>query len=293
MKKIFSILAAAVIAFSFSSCEKGNSVEMNGFKITVDSITSTGAFISVEPADSTVIYAYGIASAEELKGQNADSIAASIQDYYGAYYTFEQLVQYGLFVQGPASDSWAGYLDPNTDYAAYAFAIEEDSLGNWVAPKGWAVKYFRTKPLTPKETVALDSLAGKATLYPDSLTNDFQILVSNSTYEVAITLTEIAGAEGNFTEKDFYTNSYSVYNYVAWGEGDDDWTELATLSIRGSLNANNDKYTFSGSAIGKNEVKYTFDNVTVDYAVYDGTNGAPAKAPARKGAAKKELKKDE
>lgn len=288
MKKIFSILAAAVIAFSFSSCENGNSVVMNGFKINVDSITSTSAFTHVESSDTATYFSVSLYAAEALKQYSADTLAADgleeIKMFMDYGFTLEELVDYGVVGLGTAEYSWSE-LPVNTEIAVVAFQILENESGELSVGK-IATLIFRTKPITPKETIALDSLAGTAVLYPEDGSNDFQILVSNSTYEVSITLTEIASAEGSFTEKDFYDDGYYYYNYVEWGSDDNDWTPMATLSIRGSLNANKDKYTFSGSAIGKNEVKYTFDNVTVDYAVYDGTNGAPAKAPARKAAKK-------
>ena len=59
MKKIFSIVAfAAAFAFAFTSCKEKPQPEPEvpaDFKITVDSLTMTSAFISVEPLDSSII----------------------------------------------------------------------------------------------------------------------------------------------------------------------------------------------------------------------------------------------
>ena len=282
MKKIFSILAVAAIALSFASCGEGNSVEMNGFKITVDSITATGAFVSVVPADTTVAYYYGLWEAEELKGQTADSITALLTEYYGKY-SIDLLVQYGILKQGAYEASYEGYLTPNTDYAAFAVALEQDSTGTFIAPKGWAVKYFRTPAIAPKETVALKDLVGTFD-YENEL---LQLYASNDSIAFLITV-NAKNPNGSFTEKNFYDDGYYIMNYVEWGDGANDWAQLAGLSINGSFNADQSVYTFSGSIIGANAVKYTFDKVeTIQYVEDEGGE----EAPARKVAAKKALKK--
>ena len=281
MKKIFSILAAAVIAFSFTSCNEGSTVEMNGFKITVDSITETSAHIVVEPADTAAYYVLQLLTAEDCKTYNTDSVLADFNDYF-ANYDLELLAQYKYVYQGTIESSID--LSSNTEYTAFAFVIEKhDSV--FVAPKGTAIKHFRTPAITPKETVAVN-LAASFSYYPAEAEGEnemIQIISNDAEKNVTLVFTlEAPKVNGKLTEKNFFTYSSSVYNYVEWGDGDDDWAPLASLDLNGSFNADSTKYTFSGSTVGDNAVKYTFSNVEA--------TSASAGTPARKAAPKKGLK---
>lgn len=282
MKKIFSILAAAVIAFSFSSCEKGNSVVMNGFKINVDSITESSAFTHVEFADTTTYFSVSLYAAEALKQYPADTLAAygleTIAGYVSYGYTLADLAKYGVVNLGTFEYSWSG-LPANTDIAVIAYQILENESGELSVGK-IATLIFRTKDIIPAKVVALTDLT--QTDFFDYRDFDGSWLVyanrADSTQEIAL----------NIYDEDF-TGTYTVsdiegeYSYVF---ADTTIVDIAKASITGTENAEAQTATLDGWVIGTNAVKYTFNFTfsTVEAA------GAPVRKAAKKINTNKEIK---
>lgn len=282
MKKIFSILAAAVIAFSFSSCEKGNSVVMNGFKISVDSITESSAFTHVESADTTTYFSVSLYAAEALKQYPADTLAAygleTIAGYVSYGYTLADLAKYGVVNLGTFEYSWSG-LPANTDIAVIAYQILENESGELSVGK-IATLIFRTKDIVPTKVVALTDLT--QTDFFDYRDFDGSWLVygsrADSTQEIAL----------NIYDEDF-TGTYTIsdiegeYSYVF---ADTTVVDIAKASITGTENAEAKTATLDGWVIGTNAVKYTFNFTfsTVEAA------GAPVRKAAKKINTNKEIK---
>ena len=282
MKKIFSILAAAVIAFSFSSCEKGNSINVNGFKISVDSITESSAFTHVESADTATYFSVSLYAAEALKQYPADTLAAygleRIAYYVSSYgMTLEELAGYGVVNRGTFEYSWSG-LPANTDIAVIAYQILENDSALSVGKI--ATLIFRTKDIVPTKVVALTDLT--QTDFSDYRDLDGSWLVyanrADSTQEIAL----------NIYDEDF-TGTYTVsdiegdYSYVF---ADTTIVDIAKASITGTENAEAKTATLDGWVIGTNAVKYTFNFTfsTVEAA------GAPVRKAAKKLNTNKEIK---
>ena len=158
MRKIFSILAAAVIALSFASCEKTDP-GMKFFHMKVTDITDSSAVLSITPADTTVAYYLNCYNAREVDEYNLDTLIASdinfLQGGLDGGLTKEQIIDYYLY-QGPFGPYTADGLKLNTEYVFWAYEVvfEEDkvSLGRV------AVKRFTTKTIPVVETVDLGAL---------------------------------------------------------------------------------------------------------------------------------------
>lgn len=281
MKKIFSILAAAVIAFSFSSCENGNSVVMNGFKINVDSITATSAFTHVESSDTATYFSVALYSAADLKKYSADTLAADgleeIKMFMDYGFTLEELVGYGVVGLGTAEYSWSG-LPVNTEIAVVAFQILENESGELSVGK-IATLIFRTKDITSTEVVALTDLT-QNDLY-DYRDYDGSWIVdayrTDYTQEIAL----------NIYDEDF-TGTYTMsdidgdYSYVFI---DTTQVGIAKASITGTENAEAQTATLDGWVIGTDAVKYTFN-----FTFSTVEAGAPARKAAKKINTNKEIK---
>lgn len=282
MKKIFSILAAAVIAFSFSSCEKGNSVVMNGFKISVDSITESSAFTHVESADTTTYFSVSLYAAEALKQYPADTLAAygleTIAGYVSKGFSLAELAKYGVVNLGTFEYSWSG-LPANTDIAVIAYQILENESGELSVGK-IATLIFRTKDIIPAKVVALTDLT--QTDFYDYRDLDGSWLVyanrADSTQEIAL----------NIYDEDF-TGTYTISDiegYYSYVFADTTIVEIAKASITGTENAEAKTATLDGWVIGTNAVKYTF-NFTFSTVEAEG---APVRKAAKKINTNKEIK---
>ena len=78
MKKILSVVAAAVIALSFASCKGGkNTPEAEKFAIAITDITSTGATITITPADTTAYYYWSVVASELLQKSTQQTVLLS------------------------------------------------------------------------------------------------------------------------------------------------------------------------------------------------------------------------
>ena len=290
MKKIFSILAVALVAFSFASCNGNNPTpgKDGKFAILVENITATSADITVTPTDTAAYYYWTVYYAESIK-EAGDSLGAYLaEDLKAEYgpYDWDVVAAY-VMSQGEVNYSFSE-LPSETDLAVVAFYL--DSTYTVLGEVG--IKEFTTPKLEIEETVALNITSATVDL---SLMKDDGLMGISAEAQDGYALKLIFYAEqasGTFTEEAFYSDGKYVYNYVEWGEGDDDWTTLEKMNLDGALNKEGTEYAFSGSVVGDNGVEYTF-SATATIAEEEGGEAA-AFAPKRvvkKAALKESAKK--
>lgn len=290
MKKIFSILAVALVAFSFASCNGNNPTpgKDGKFAILVENITATSADITVTPTDTAAYYFWSVYYAESIKNVG-DSLGAYLaEDFKAEYGSYDwDLVASYLLTKGEDNYSFSE-LPSETDLAVVAFYL--DSTYTVLGEVG--IKEFTTPKLEIEETVALNITSATVDL---SLMKDYGLMGISAEAQDGYALKLIFYAEqasGTFTEEAFYSDGQYVYNYVEWGEGDDDWTTLEKMNLDGALNKEGTEYAFSGSVVGDNGVEYTF-SATATIAEEEGGEAA-AFAPKRvvkKAALKESAKK--
>lgn len=280
MKKIFSILAAAVIALTFASCEKnGGTIDQNGFKITVDSITATGAHATVTPADTNMYYGVVLYKTKDVA--KVDTLVAQLTEYVADLsalaekykVTLDDLVNYEYIYKGVFDESIDG-IPSSTDFTFVAFEIKEVN-SVWTLGKYASIK-FSTKELKPEKTVALTISSAEYSYYESY--GLVQLSIEDETNGLTMGLVfEAENMTGTFTEEDFYEDGQYVYNYVEWGKGDNDWAPLSKLQLTGKFNEETGVYAIEGAAIGENLVEYTFKGNATEHVA----SGAPAKAASK------------
>jgi len=127
MKKFFAFVAAALVAFSFTSCDKKkDEPALASLNIEVSDITYKSAHVKVTPSDEKAIYFWNIASQadlDEYKLTIADYAKEEIE-YYAANYSYAKLVEGGLIIEGGA-DEYDFDLDAESEYVVYAFVTNE------------------------------------------------------------------------------------------------------------------------------------------------------------------------
>lgn len=285
MKKFFAFVAAALVAFSFTACNENNPTGKGGkFAILVENVTATTADVTVTPSDTAAYYYWSVFYAESVK-EAGDSLsiylAENLKAQYGSY-DWDLVASY-LLSKGQDNDALTG-LPSETDLAVVAFYL--DSTYTVLGEVG--VKEFTTPKMEIAETVALDFASAELDL---SFYQEYGIVGLSGKAQDGYDLELFFYADelnGTFTESDFYSDGQYVYNYVEWGDGDEDWTPLAKMNLVGALNEEATEYTFSGSVIGNNAVEYTF-NAIATVAAEEEEGGEDATAPKR--AAKKEAHK--
>ncbi len=289
MKKFFAFVAAALVAFSFTACNENNPTpgKDGKFAILVENVTATTADVTVTPSDTSAYYYWSVFYAESIKNVG-DSLgiylAENLKAEYGSY-DWELVASY-LLTKGQDNYALTG-LPSETDLAVVAFYL--DSTYTVLGEVG--VKEFTTPKMEIAETVALNFTSAELDL---SYYQDYGIVGLSGEAQDGYDLELLFYADelnGTFTENDFYSDGQYVYNYVEWGEGDEDWTTLAKMNLTGALNAEGTEYTFSGSVIGENAVEYTFNAIATIAAEEEGGEGATAPKRAAKKEAHKVAKK--
>ena len=283
MKKIFSILAAAVIAFSFSSCEKGNSVVMNGFKISVDSITESSAFTHVESADTATYFSVALYAAKALKKYPADTLAAygleEIAGYVSYGYTLEELAGYGVVSLGTFEYSWSG-LPVNTDIAVIAYQILENESGELSVGK-IATLIFRTKDIAVSARKNIEVVDG---WFENTIAEDGWYSFGGYTKDSAEYLyfySDEVESLNDVLDNETFDTQYSTL-YVFTAEGYDELS-IAKANLRPSYNESTKELTINGTFVASNATEYTL--------AFKGTEDVES-APVRKAAKKLNTNKE-
>lgn len=277
MKKFFAFVAAALIAFSFSSCEQGQKGS-NFFKVKVSNITATTADVSIEPADTLAYYFANVFESATVAKYTADTLAANYAANIDAYLkqgaTGEVLVQYGYLIQGKVAGTIEG-LPANTDLTLVVFKVVIDGT----TAKHGDISYvnFKTKDVEVKDEVDLGVLE-------ESYFDDYRDLDGSyvaygfdaaETKEVALNIFD-EDCIGNFTEADLDPE----YSYV-WTK---DMNVEAGMAIAKaqltSQSAGQDAVTVSGWVVGANGIKYKFSFTHSTKAAAEAE--APKKVAAKK-----------
>ena len=266
MKKIFSILAAALIAFSFASCKGGkNEPEQAKFTIEVSDITATSATVKVTPVDANAYYYFDILEPAAIAaGYNVDSFALYLKEE--VEFADEKFPAY--LSKGADEYAFSGLM-PETDYVVVAFQLDS----NYAAVGDWTKKEFKTTKLELKGT---KEVTGEAELMDfTALMGLFAVYADVDANGAYLELTIASESlDGTFTEADF--DDY----YGAWLVVDEDNNEyypVISANLKGVSNADATEYKLTGDVICGDGYKY---NINVTCPIEDALAGY--EAPARK-----------
>lgn len=265
MKKFFSILmVASMVAFSFISCdnkkdEPTNSTEQNdptnptdpsdpevlSFEFEVSDIKATEATVKVTPSNNEEYYYWSVVETAYFTENTADEVAASLIEYEVEEYesTFESLLEEGYIVKGVDTYTYTS-LDPQTEYAAIAFAIDENLKITGAA----ATKKFTTVELviTGTEQLSFDD----AVLTDYTAYGMFQVAAGDDNMSMALTF-YADDLEGEFTTEDLF----AYYSGFADSKGE---YSIVTVSAKGELLNEGTSYKLSGEFVASNGIKYEF-----------------------------------
>ena len=267
MKKIFSILAAAIIALSFASCEN----EKGGkyFKITGE-VTDSTAHITITPADTSVYYYWGAYTLGELAQYSLDTILAYEFDYVKSYYesyTLEQLEGDVVF-KGEYETTFTR-LPANFSFVVVAFQVIEGEDG--ISMGGWDKKIITTKNVKVVGTENLGEFVGDDYAALIDAREDmgvYAVAAANDTAQVFIILYD-DDFKGSYDAQDLavmYGCQVAVNGEVA---------TLVDCSLKGTVNASAGTGTLKGWVLGDNGIKY---KLSITYTL---PTEEPAPAPAR------------
>ena len=271
MKKIFAIVAAALVAFSFTSCQKENTGS-NFFKITVSNIEATTADLSVVPADENAWYNVGIYYAEDVVKYTADTIAAElvaeIASYVEAGYGLDVLAQYNSVFKGKLETSLSE-LPANTELTVIAYRLVEQ--GGTVVLGDVSYKNFKTKELAiaGKETLTL------AGVYDDEVAEEgwYQIMAYSEDEKYFLSLSP--DPVESLTQDIKYADLDLEWSYLYVG---DDKYSLTDAAYKVTMNG--ETMTATGKLVASNGIEYQFTAVCEPYV--DEEAVAPAKVRAAK-----------
>lgn len=174
MKKSLFILAAAIVAMAFSSCDPVNPnpdpKDENNFKIEVSDITTTTALVSVTPKDLTNWYYFDIeysSTVEEYGGvaNYADTLLTYLYEDYVEYgeeyaedYGITSLSAYVRAISSVGADSYEFEgLWGETKFTVIAFMIDSLSLSISGKPEAFE---FTTATVTPSSNTFKISVDG-------------------------------------------------------------------------------------------------------------------------------------
>ena len=265
MKKIFSILAVALVAFSFASCNQNKEVEQDNFVIEVSNITAKSALIAVTPADTTKTYYWDILPADTAAKMTDEQIGAYFKeyfdyliDYYAGYYD----LSYEDFILKGKDEYEYTKLDPNTEYMVVSIYMDANAVASGKATR----KNFKT-------------LEQKEDPVPADMT--FQIAASDVTFSSA----DVAITPSN-NEAYYYWNLFEAEEIAEVSDADlcaamkeniEETIELYELfgydlSFEDFLSKGPDAHSFTGLS---SQTTYTV--VAVAMGTLGTTNGAVAK----------------
>lgn len=276
MKKFFAFVAAALVAFSFASCNKGGGKDGN-FTIAVGDVEATTANVAVTPSDENVYYYLAVYDNSLFETYTYEDAFAKFKEEMEYYVenngvTIEDLCEYGYVEKGKVDYNYTG-LSPKTEYIVLAAQIDE----NFNRVGDFSIKTFTTPDIVVSETVALD-LTSEYTYYADM--QIMQILSKDEAKNLEFGLTYYAeDPTGTFTKDNCYEDGQYYWNYIYNTETEDivEFVELSVNAVMGGEGI----YTFSGYAVAEDGVKYTFANVQATEAAEEEEETAPAAAPKK------------
>ena len=258
MKKIFSIVAAAVIALSFASCNGNGGATSGGFKITVSNIEATTATIAVEPVDKEGYWNVTIYAAEDVAKYGVDSIAAydvsEIAMYVAYGYGLDVLAQYGMVLKGDLAATEVSGLPAKTDLTVIAYEIKEDANGN-VTLGRIDSKNFTTKDVAKKGEKSVTLTNGEL----DDSTADYgywQLMIADAdtTMFFSVSPIEATTLAGTWKAEDMDYDYTFVYELESTG-----YAKYAFTTFECTTTAENDLFHLTGKGLAANGIEYTVD----------------------------------
>ena len=249
MKKIFLILAAAIIALSFASCEK-NDPGMKFFRLKA-TITEDSIFIAINPVDTTAFYEPIFTTARELENYGGmDSIIAEDIAYFQARVDAgATLEDFDFLAQGAVEDSAPiDVLYPNTSYTLAAFEVK---LENGKVSCGHvASKTFTTPKIDVVGTVDLGELVD-GQLYDYSDHGAYMIYAASETAEMGLGIYD-DNFKGSYTYADIEPSAGGV-----WTE-DDGYHLIVDAKFTTTYKESDKTGKANGWVVGENGIKYKF-----------------------------------
>ena len=275
MKKIFSILAAAVIALSFASCEKVDP-GMKFFHLKAV-VTDTSVIVSATPADTSVYYGLGLYPSQYLKTYSLDTLVEwDIEDLqwevdeYGM--TLEQMVENEYLFKGPFGPLEITEIPANYTYTFVAYEVLENngelSIGRVASKK------FTTKKIEVVDEVDLGTLE-YGVLDTTYLKYGFYTVAGwNDDAEVWVSIYD-NDFKGSYTYADIEPEMSGIWTAV-----DDNDQYLVDAKVKVTFKESDGTGKASGWVVGYDGIKYKF---SFDFILED------PRAPAR--VAKREIVK--
>ena len=275
MKKIFSILAAAIIALSFASCEKTDpGMKLFHLKAVV---TDTSVVISVTPTDTTMYYGLGLYPSSYLKSYPLDTLLnwdiEDLQYYFDHNMTLEQMVEDEDLYKGPFGPLEITEIPANYTVTFVAYEVLENngelSIGR-VASKTFTTKKIdvvETVDLGTIETGVLDTMFAQYGIYT--------IYGWNDDVEIWVSIYD-NDYKGSYTYADIEPEISGIWTAV-----DDKSQYLVDAKFTTTFKEADQSGKASGWVVGANGIKYKF---SMEYVL---TEELPA--PAR--VAKREIVK--
>ena len=292
MKKFYVMMAAALVAFSFASCNKKGQNEpepskgdepVAAFNIQVSDIEATTALVTVTPADTAATYYWEVFQAEGFDGLSDDSIYAALKynidymiAYYEVYYGME--LTYADFLSKGEEHYNYESLNPETDYVVLAVNMDEECNFSGAVVK----KAFRTKEVVITDEVDLGALQGGG--FEDYRSEDGSYIAyatDDATYDVTLNIYD-EDFSGNYTEADLE----GEYSYIWTAEmNSENALSIAKAELK-NVPGNGDVATISGWVVATNGIKYKF---SFTYPTVEESE-APKKVAAKKVALRKDVK---
>ena len=174
MKRIFSILAAALVLFGAVSCKnKKDEPSAPKFTITVTDIMPTAALANVTPSDNTKEYLVSWAKAEQVDGYaTPKAFAETLVNTYKAMYQNYAFLKTAQIIKSGKGEQPMTNLTPNTVYKVVISEIKDEDLTIGEV----ATFTFTTEPWFT--ITVTDVTATKATINVVPFDNTMEYLVS-------------------------------------------------------------------------------------------------------------------
>ena len=272
-------------------------VENVSIELTVSDISSDGAIIHAVPSNKTAHYLLCVEYPSYANSfDNVEDLYEADMDYYrskygsqyasAGYSSFEEFFINEFCYVGDVDDDWTSYLEPETEYVAYAYALDADLS---LISSDLAKVEFETLAEAPIEA----NFIGEA-IWHDSIINEwYKLGEAGFSLDLPVDAYEDAKTPGIF----YFDSPYGYQNTASWfGLNPDEmfgyegylWKEVmieidATdpakvimpyqdLGI--SLNPDDEGWISMGSQYGANLMSYgTYSNGIIAFATPRGMLG--------------------
>lgn len=271
MKKFFAFVAAALVAFSFASCDKGGGKDGN-FKIAIGDVEATAAEVAVTPSDENAYYylaVYDNSLFETYTYEDAFANFKEEMEYYVENYgvTIDDLVEYGYVEKGAVDYNYSG-LSPEKEYIVLVAQIDENfnMVGDFVTKTFTTPKTEKTgeKTITLTEGVCDDHCADYGW---------WQLMIADADTTVYLSISPLEATQlaGTWTIDDMDGEYTFIYDLEVGA------TKSAFVTFNATTTAENGIFHLTGKGLASNGIEYTLD-LTGEVTT---SNDAPAAAPKK------------